>query len=89
MIEFIKEQKWIFAKTYAKTAPHEYIVREKCTNEKMFVDFVMKIRLEWYDKKFYSKNFKYLDFEWYTYWTYWDPIETTYILNRVPLLSKK
>ncbi len=27
--DFIKKQNWIFAKTYATRAPHEYIVRGK------------------------------------------------------------
>jgi len=26
---FIEESEWIFAKTYAKTWPHEYIVQER------------------------------------------------------------
>lgn len=31
--KFIKEQNWIFANTYAKTWPHEYIVQERVNNE--------------------------------------------------------
>lgn len=27
--QFIEEQDWIFAKTYADTWPHEYIVQER------------------------------------------------------------
>ena len=27
--EFVNKFEWIFAKTYAKTAPHEYIVLKK------------------------------------------------------------
>ena len=27
---FVEKQSWIFAKTYASRAPHEYIVRGKC-----------------------------------------------------------
>ena len=30
--EFIKSSTWIFAKTYAQTWPHEYIVQEKVDN---------------------------------------------------------
>ena len=29
---FIENTPWIFAKTYAKTWPHEYIVQEKVDN---------------------------------------------------------
>ena len=31
--QFIADSTWIFAKTYAKTWPHEYIVQEKVDNE--------------------------------------------------------
>lgn len=31
--DFIKEEDWIFAKTYAETWPHEYIVQERVDNE--------------------------------------------------------
>lgn len=27
---YINKQRWIFAKTYAQFAPHEYIVKGKC-----------------------------------------------------------
>lgn len=27
--KFVNSANWVFAKTYAKTAPHEYAVREK------------------------------------------------------------
>ena len=30
---FIRKQKWIFAKTYADTWPHEYIVKEQVDSE--------------------------------------------------------
>ena len=30
---FIKNSEWIFAKTYAKTWPHEYIVQENVDNK--------------------------------------------------------
>lgn len=29
IIEFLENQHWIFAKTYAETAPHEYCLKEK------------------------------------------------------------
>jgi len=33
---FVDESTWIFAKTYAKTWPHEYVVRDK-VDEKGFL----------------------------------------------------
>jgi len=40
---FIKANTWIFAKTYAKTAPHEYTVKNP-KDTKEFNFFVKKIR---------------------------------------------
>jgi len=33
---FVVEQKWTFAKTYAPTRPHEYIVRDP-VDEELFI----------------------------------------------------
>ena len=41
--EFINNTEWIFAKTYAKTWPHHYILRRK-VDEKLFVKMVKHIR---------------------------------------------
>jgi len=32
-IKFIEDSEWIFAKTYAETWPHEYIVQERVDND--------------------------------------------------------
>ena len=39
----IDETEWTFAKTYAKTWPHEYIVRDR-VDEELFVSLVRHIR---------------------------------------------
>lgn len=63
----IAKQKWIFAKTYAKTAPHEYIVRK---SDPVFFDKMCKL----IDVKGYSetwkdgKTYNYLKVEKYKYW---------------------
>ena len=37
---FIKTQEWTFAKTYAQTWPHEYLVKER-VDEGMFLDIIL------------------------------------------------
>ena len=35
--DFIKNENWVFAKTYAKTWPHEYIIRDKVHDKDIFL----------------------------------------------------
>lgn len=65
--KFIAEQTWIFAKTYAKTYPHEYIVQEKVDNN-LYLQLAEYIDTNGYKEYFYSREQIYLDFEGYTYW---------------------
>jgi len=37
---FVQEETWIFAKTYATTWPHEYLVKRK-VDEQLFVKMVL------------------------------------------------
>lgn len=83
---------WTFAKTYSKTAPHRYIVKEELKSDKdkkTFEEFVKYIRENGYSKYFFKKKFIYFDFEGYSYWTYGDPINVTRILNKVEINWKK
>jgi len=51
--KYIAIVRWIFAKTYAKSAPHEYTLRkERPELDADFVSFVILIRSEGYDGKF-------------------------------------
>ncbi len=65
--KFIKEQKWICAKTYAKTWPHEYIVKEKVDNQ-MFNEFVYFIDENEYEEYFYEMKLIYFNYNDFTYW---------------------
>ena len=64
---FIANQDWIFAKTYAETYPHEYIVQEK-VDENLFLELAKFIDENGYEEYFYSKKQIYFDFEGFTYW---------------------
>ena len=79
--QFVASCFWTFAKTYASTWPHEYIVRER-VDEGMFVLLVEHIRAHGYEDNFYAKRITYFDEDGMVYWTMGSPIEKTIIVNR-------
>ena len=81
--EFIVAVPWTFAKTYAATWPHEYIVRKR-VDEKLFVELVNHIRTHGYEGNFYRMKITYYDEDGMTYWTMGAPIETETVINRCP-----
>lgn len=78
---FIAANTWKFAKTMAKM-PHEYIVKERCSNPEFFERFVMHIRRHGYEGRFFKRVFVYFDVGQYQYWTMGDTLENTIIINR-------
>ena len=64
---FIKEQDWIFAKTYAETWPHEYIVQERVDNEQ-FLELANHIDQFGYEDYFYKMKQIYFEYNGFTYW---------------------
>ena len=78
---FVDTTPWTFAKTYAKTWSHEYIVRHQ-VDENLFVQLVEHIRAEGYAGKFYSKDITYFDEANKVYWTMGAPVEETTVINR-------
>ena len=64
---FIETQNWIFAKTYAETYPHEYIIQERVDND-LFLELAEFIENNGYEEYFYNKKQIYFDFEDFTYW---------------------
>ena len=77
----IEEEKWTFASTYAKTWPHEYIVRDR-VDEDLFVQLVQHVRMYGYKGRFYRKPITYFREGGKVYWTMGEPIEKTEIINR-------
>ncbi len=65
--EFIENQDWIFAKTYAETWPHEYIVQEKVDN-KLYLELANHIDTYGYENYFYKMKQVYFDYNGFTYW---------------------
>ena len=78
---FVDQSNWTFAKTYAQTWPHEYIVRDR-VDEGLFLELVQHIREHGYEAEFYSKPITYFDEDGMIYWTMGAPIEETTIVNR-------
>ena len=79
--QFVTSCQWTFAKTYAPTWPHEYIVRDR-VDEDLFVQLVQHIRAYGYEGSFYVKRITYFDEDGLVYWTMGSPLEKTTIVNR-------
>lgn len=65
--KFVKNCNWIFAKTYATTWPHEYIVQEQVDND-LFLALAHHIDTFGYESNFYKTKQVYYDYEGQTYW---------------------
>ena len=80
---FVSAVQWTFAKTYADTWPHHYIVKERVDSE-LFVKLVQHIREHGYEGQFYRMKITYFDEGGVVYWTMGAPIEETTVINRCP-----
>ncbi|OQX57482.1 MAG: hypothetical protein B5M52_07365 [Helicobacteraceae bacterium 4484_230] len=67
LITFIEDEEWIFAKTYAKTWPHEYLVEEK-VDKVLFAELADCIDKFGHKENFYSKQMTYFPFKNHMYW---------------------
>jgi hypothetical protein len=84
---FVSRFKWTFAKTYANTAPHEYIVLEKVGLEHKaeFISVARFIRDAGFKAFYYrSQGFYYILGDYY-YWTMDENVEDTKLINRAKL----
>lgn len=64
---FIAEQKWIFAKIYATTWPHEYIIQEKVDND-LFLQLAHHVDTYGYESYYYKSRIIYYDHNGHSYW---------------------
>jgi len=65
--QFIEQTNWTFAKTYAATWPHEYIVWEK-VDRNLFSELAEHIDKFGYPSRFYKTTMIYFDYGGFTYW---------------------
>ena len=77
LVKFVDNTKWVFAKTYAKTWPHEYIVEENVDKE-LFNKLANHIDKYGYEEYFYNTKQIYFKHGDYTYW------HMDNIINRCP-----
>lgn len=84
---FIDNESWIFAKTYAKRAPHEYIVRNKINGtDEDFTAVVEYIQNNGITMYFWNHPNKYIFLDGRQYWVMRDDKEDpTTIINRCNL----
>ena len=79
--QFVESTKWTFAKTYAATWPHEYVVRTP-QNAPMILALARHIFERGIDGRFYSQVRKYHHEGGKVYWTMDDTPEATGLVNR-------
>lgn len=65
--QFVNESKWIFAKTYVDSWPHEYIVKENTDND-LFLKLAKHIDIFGHEEPFYSSIIVYFYHENHVYW---------------------
>jgi hypothetical protein len=79
---FIKNNNWIFAKTYAKSTPHEYCLLDKTPDEEEYNRFVAHLKKNLVKEPFYRTFFYYFHFGDYKYWTMEKIGEQPILINR-------
>lgn len=81
--EYIEAVYWKTAKSYSKTAPHQYTIREwEPERDHEFVRFAEIIRKYGYPERFYRKIHWYFQVGEYKYWTMGFPLDETIVINR-------
>lgn len=84
---WIKQQEFVYAKSYAQTLPHHYTTRDRC-NEQKFEAFIKLIRQHGKIKAFYKKQYLYLELDEYEYWEMGRPLKAVQVLNRALINDK-
>lgn len=85
--EFISSEKWTFARTYEKSWPHEWIIKERC-NAQLFEEACFHIQEYGYDGPFYRITQRYFREGGQVYWAYVGEgvlVNSKAIINRVPI----
>lgn len=81
--EYFNGQRWKFAKTYVKFAPHEYILRQWMSDKNMFDSAVRFIQEHGIRMFYYKAERKYLFLDGWFYWALWSKDDMSdAIINR-------
>lgn len=65
---WLDSQTWVWAKSYAKTAPHWYVVRNKCVDTERFLEVAEFISLHGQEERFWRAKYTYLYYGDFKYW---------------------
>jgi hypothetical protein len=79
--EFVRTSPWKFARTMPQM-PHEYTLRAKAPDEKLFERVVLYIRQAGYKANFGFVTYTYFDIDGWKYWTMGAPLGPTGRYNR-------
>ncbi len=82
--EFLNKQEWIFAKTYAKTAPHEYCLKENVVGTTEEFEEVCACILKYgFEAKWLGKYpNRYIYMDGHMYWIMCDDAVKSILINR-------
>jgi len=67
-LEYLQNQKWIWAKTYSSFAPHWYILSHRVGNPDIFIEVANYIKNKGVEEYFYSIKCNYIYDNEYKYW---------------------
>jgi hypothetical protein len=89
LASFISSVEWTWAKTYADTWPHHYIVKER-VDENLFQKLVLHIRKHGEWELFYNTSLKYFEQDGVVYWTMVPPDDNSkwYVLEKEDIINK-
>ena len=84
---FVQRFSWTFAKTYAETAPHEYVALNKVGvhNKDDFIKAAQFIRDNGYRAMYYTRDGFYYSLDEHYYWTMNENAADTNLVNRAKL----
>tara|TARA_R110002153_G_scaffold242851_2_gene398098 strand:- start:950 stop:1225 length:276 start_codon:yes stop_codon:yes gene_type:complete len=86
LIGFLESADYRVAKSYAKTHPHSYTLRENW-NDDLFVNVVKHMRKHSNWSKFFKMPVKYFYANGYRYWTMGYGLDQTKLINRVKIIQ--
>lgn len=97
LIQLIEAAPWRWAKTYANSWPHEYVLHPEDNVKELFLEYCTRVCSgEAVLGKFFKKENDYLFIGDFKYWTYsrcheipMDNPPENYVLNRAPLFRDR
>lgn len=83
--EQLTTREFVFAKTMPHN-PHHYTLRKFWNNDALFDHVVTTMREYGYKERFGKRDYTMFDVNQHKYWTMGDPLSSTWVLNRKPIV---